>query len=398
MDDSEPLDDEGHLRLPFAPEDTAHPTGDGERSRGGESPSEPVTVREYLMERWLPSKQPRGEGGRRHRGSLGVGTYTTYRGDLEAYVLPRIGDQRLDRLTPDDLDHLYDQLETNGSARGRPLSPKTIANVHSLLHKAFADAVRRGDLDQNPADAVEAPRARRPITDVWSVDELRTFLEHVRHDRFYAAWLLFATTGMRRGEVAGLAWDDLDLEHGLVRVRWTLGNINGRATWKPTPKTRAGERTMSLDRDTVAALEAHRERQSAERLAAGRSWTEGAQRGLARHGARMGGVHLAGRPLRPPRALLAALRKACRGRRAPDHPSSRPPAHVRDRRPPTCHRLARRQGDLTTPRARLRRHHARHLRACAAGRRRGDGPRPRTPDHRRAGRTRRRPRMIAVER
>ncbi len=73
-------------------------------------------------------------------------------------------------------------------------------------------------MTRNVADAVEPPRADRTRTDVWTLDELRTFLTRVAEDRLYSMWLLFATTGMRRGEVAGLAWPDLDLDAGLVRL------------------------------------------------------------------------------------------------------------------------------------------------------------------------------------
>ena len=109
---------------------------------------------------------------------------------------------------------------------------------------------------------------------MWDLEQLRRFVVHVRSERLYAMWLLFATTGMRRGEVLGLAWDDLDLTAGAVRIRWTLGTVQGEVTWKPLPKTRAGERTLALDPATVDALLGWRKRQAEERLAAGPAWQE----------------------------------------------------------------------------------------------------------------------------
>lgn len=85
-------------------------------------------------------------------------------------------------------------------------------------------------------------------------------------------WLLFATTGMRRGEVAGLAWDDVDLVAGQVRISWTLGVVQNRPTWKPRAKSAAGERLMALDPTTVQALRNHRARQHEERLRIGPAW------------------------------------------------------------------------------------------------------------------------------
>ncbi|MGH8896067.1 MAG: tyrosine-type recombinase/integrase [Egibacteraceae bacterium] len=139
-------------------------------------------------------------------------------------------------MTADTLDTLYDDLEESGGRNRQGLSAKTVVNVHGVLHKALADAAKRGKLTRNPADVVEAPRAGRHEHNIWTVQQLRAFLRQVRGDEQYAAWPLFATTGMRRGEVAGLAREDLDLDAGTVRVTWTLGVIDNQATWNPGPK------------------------------------------------------------------------------------------------------------------------------------------------------------------
>lgn len=242
---------------------------------GSHVPTDRLTVAAWLTEEWLPSIKPRNAtAARRHRGTVSAATWDVYRGSLDRYVLPRIGGIRLQALTPGHLDELYDDLEAAGGRGGRPLSAKTVANVAGILHKALADAVRRGRLKRNPADAVSPPTATKAQTEWWSVDELRRFLVHVADDELYAAWLLFATTGARTGEVAGLTWTDLDLDQGWMRVDWTLGHVGHRLTWKPRPKSRAGERTMALDPATVAALREHRRRQLEERMLAGPAWNE----------------------------------------------------------------------------------------------------------------------------
>jgi integrase len=101
---------------------------------------------------------------------------------------------------------------------------------------------------------------------------LGAFLTEVRDDRLYAMWLLFATTGMRRGEVAGLAWGDVDLLAAQVRIAWTLGVVQSKPTWKRRPKSAAGERLMALDPMTIHALREHRKRQTEERLLVGSAW------------------------------------------------------------------------------------------------------------------------------
>jgi integrase len=107
----------------------------------------------------------------------------------------------------------------------------------------------------------------------WTLDELRDFLHEVRHDRLFPAYLLFATTGTRRGEVLGLRWCDVDLDQARLSVRQTLLTINYELHLSE-PKTRRSRRSISLDPATVSALRAHRKAQLEERLAWGESWRD----------------------------------------------------------------------------------------------------------------------------
>jgi integrase len=231
------------------------------------------TLGHYLREEWLPARKPKQrQAARGHRGQVSLHTWATNRMHLEAYVIPRIGPVPLQRITVEMLDALYDDLEESGGGNGEGLSATTVLHVHRTLHKALKDAVKRGKLTTNVAAIVDAPKASRARTETWDVGELRTFLERVRDDRVFAAWLLFATTGMRRGEVAGLALEDLDLDRARLQVDWTLGVVDNEVTWKPRPKSKAGERVMALDPATVKALRQHLARQAERRLVAGPAW------------------------------------------------------------------------------------------------------------------------------
>jgi integrase len=98
----------------------------------------------------------------------------------------------------------------------------------------------------------------------WTRDELRTFLSNAKDDRLYAAWVLLATTGMRRGELLGLRWTDLDFDNGHAAVRQTLSSVGGKVTFS-TPKTAKSRRNIPLDPATIEALRQHREAQDKER-------------------------------------------------------------------------------------------------------------------------------------
>jgi integrase len=182
-------------------------------------------------------------------------------------------------LTEIDEDEYVARIERNRSttSKGARLTRANNAQqkqgVHGMLHKALADAVRWGRLVRNAADAADQPRKSSPEMQVWTPEQMRSFLEHVRDDRLFAAWQLLSTTGMRRGELLGLRWADIDFERGSLAVRQVHTAVNYTVE-TGTPKTHKGSRTVSLDPATLAALRSHRRQQNEERLVWGGAWTE----------------------------------------------------------------------------------------------------------------------------
>jgi integrase len=216
-----------------------------------------TTVADYLRLQWLPVVQAR----------LRPGTWVEYRRKAETHLLPAIGQVPLQQLTTAMLNALYQQLLDRG------VGPRTVQYVHATIRKALNDAVRWGLLVRNPALHAAAPLPRRAEMRTWSAAELRSFLEFVAGDRLYAAWQLAAFTGMRRGEVLGLRWVDVDLDRARVAVRQTLV-VAGRQVVTSEPKTSPGRRSIALDPRTVAQLRAWRAAQLEERLAWGPAYRD----------------------------------------------------------------------------------------------------------------------------
>jgi integrase len=189
-------------------------------------------------------------------------------------VNPAIGSLLLQAVTPDQLSKLYRELHQSGGRQGRPLAPATVRRVHATLHRALKDAVAWGYLLRNPAAVAMKPKQRSVGSTqmrVWAAADVHGFLQHVRDDRLFALWRLAASTGMRRGELLGLRWEDVDLNVGRIGVRQTLTTVNHRVVYGE-PKSARSKRNIALDTETVTALREWRIQQSQERLAWGPAW------------------------------------------------------------------------------------------------------------------------------
>ncbi len=200
-------------------------------------------------------------------------TLASYRDYRDAYVTPIVGKTALQDLTAVRLNLLYNHLLKQGRVRKAAalpdgLAPKTVRNVHVMLRRALRDAVRWGYLAHNPAEDAEPPSTSGRKRKVWTPEQLRTFVEHARDDRFYALWLLVATTGLRRGELAGLRAEDFDLKAGKVTPAVPRVVVDGRAQ-ESEPKTSHGYRSLALDPVTTEAIQQHIKRWRAERRSTG---------------------------------------------------------------------------------------------------------------------------------
>ena len=192
-------------------------------------------------------------------------TLHSYQRNLELHVLPSLGAKRLQQITPTMLTTLYASLASDGR-NGARLSAKTISYIHAIVHKVLADAADADLVARNVADRAKPPRPARVTTreiQSWTADELGQFLTCVAGTRLEAVWRLAAMTGMRRGEVLGLRWSDLDLDAARLSVRQALVAV-GYEVLISTPKSHVA-RVIDLDAETVVKLREHRTRQGQER-------------------------------------------------------------------------------------------------------------------------------------
>lgn len=217
----------------------------------------PLTVKEFVTQ-WLESSRPR----------IRPTTWASYERALRCHILPDLGELPLQRLTPATLNTLYAKLLATTTSRGKLMSPKTVRNTHVVLRRALQDAVRWNLVPRNAADLADPPRTSRLEMKVWSAEQLRTFLEVTTEHPLHVAWFVAATTGMRRGEVLGLRWTDVDLEAGRLAVTRAITTVNNQII-VTEPKTARSRRSIALDAATVARLREHRKAQAKTRLLMG---------------------------------------------------------------------------------------------------------------------------------
>ncbi len=220
------------------------------------------------VEEWLRAIEP----------TVRPSTHYSYARNLRLHVLPYLGTTTLHAVDAGMLNGLYATLLASGRRdhEAGGLSPRSVRYVHTIAHRAFKDAVKWGRLARNPADAADPPRASssgRPESVTWTAEQLRTFLAGTRDNRHGTAYLVLATTGLRRGEALGLRWRDLDLAAGRAAIRQTVIAVR-HTPMLGTPKTAKGRRTITLDKGTVAALREHRKAQAVERLRMGSGWVD----------------------------------------------------------------------------------------------------------------------------
>lgn len=195
-------------------------------------------------------------------------TYEMRQRLIQRHILPALGDVPLVKLRPSDLQELYTAKLDAG------LSSQTVRHIHNILNPALKQAMREGLIARNVAQAVSPPKLvrtqeMRPLTR----EEVRQFLTAIRGDRLFAAFFLEMATGLRRGELLGLKWEDLDLTKGTLQVRRSLVRIrqdDGRSKLVfREPKTAKSRRLIPLPEEAVKVLKEHRRRQAEERLRLG---------------------------------------------------------------------------------------------------------------------------------
>ncbi|GBE22693.1 tyrosine recombinase XerC [bacterium BMS3Bbin01] len=219
-----------------------------------------LTFGAYLTTRWLPGKKLQ----------LARSTWDGYRRKIDPHILPTLGKVSVRRLRPHRLEVLYDQKLHPIDGTGA-LAPKTVLEIHLIIRGALNDAVRRGIVTRNVALVAHTPKLRaipKVEQQPWTAQQLQGFLRAAAGHRLFPALWLISTTGMRRSELLGLKWDDIDLDTATLSINRGLVSV-GYKTHISRGKTSNSRRAIDLDATTVQVLSSWRNWQQTEQAVVG---------------------------------------------------------------------------------------------------------------------------------
>jgi len=215
------------------------------------------TVEQFLTQ-WLED----------HKGAIRIRTYERYEELARLHILPALGHHPLQKLTPQHIQAFYTKKLKEG------LPPTTVNLLHALLHKALDDAVRLSAVTRNASDAASAPSRAHYEIQPFSIEQAQQFLVAARGHSMEALFVLAITTGMRRGEILAIKWQDVQFERNMLQVRRIFTRQPGNRYIEAKPKTEKSRRSILLAPIVVALLKQHRTRQLEARLKAGSQWQE----------------------------------------------------------------------------------------------------------------------------
>jgi integrase len=215
-----------------------------------------TTVAEYLRG-WLDADR-----------GLSPKTRERYRQLSEQQIIPHLGAIVLQNLRVAQVHDWHGTLLRSGGVGGRPLAARTVGHAHRVLHRGLERALRLELIPRNVARAVPPPKVEAKEVEILSPEQITDVLARLDGHPLHAIVAFALGTGMRRGEICGLAWGAIDLDAAVVHVERSLEETAEGLRFKP-PKTRHGRRTISLPANVIDVLREHRRRQAELRLLLG---------------------------------------------------------------------------------------------------------------------------------
>lgn len=224
------------------------------------------TVKKYTVEEWF------NEWLDTYCKNLKPRTIDDYRSKTERYIIPNLGKSQLTSLNPVQIQRFINRL-SEGYGEQKPLSPKSVKNIHGILHSALKQAIIAGVLTQNPADNTRLPKQKKPELKPLMDNSISDFLEVIKGDPFERVFMVDLFSGLRQSEILGLQWEDVDFAKGEITVCRQLQKERKGNGYLFLDETKNGKkRIVAVAPAVMDVLKAQRIKQMEWQLAAGEAW------------------------------------------------------------------------------------------------------------------------------
>ena len=212
------------------------------------------------------------------KNSIRATTYTNYHLAIENYIRPELGRMKMQDIRPEHIQKFLNNM-SSGKVRKIPLAPWTVNKAKVVLSGAFEQAIRNQIIQYNPVKATVPPKMEQQDIRVLTEDEQKEFMQAVKGHRLEALFLLTLATGLRKGEVIALTWDNVDFENRTISVKGSVSRVldpdtNKTYLIRSEPKTKSGRRQVLILSNMIPVLKEHKIRQDKEKKEAGSAWKE----------------------------------------------------------------------------------------------------------------------------
>ena len=222
-----------------------------------------ITVGDYFLNRWLENhKKPH----------IAITSYEGYKHTITKHLIPILGKIKLQDLRPDHLESYFNKKRKNGRLDSKKggLSENSLKKHYVLINEGLKRAVKLKLIKYNPAQAIDSPQPEKYKAPVMKEEEFVKLLEILKEDYFMYVFVKTALkTGMRRSELLGLEWNEVDLKKGFIKVRKTLLKTQGGSIHQNHTKNESSRREIKMSNDLINILKTHKKKQNELKLLLG---------------------------------------------------------------------------------------------------------------------------------
>ncbi len=194
-------------------------------------------------------------------------TRSAYEEHIRVHIKPSLGDIPLKQLSTRDIQQLYTNL-----LKERELSPKTVRNIHGVLHRTLEQAKLLGYIRVNLADAAVTPRMEKKQVETLDAEDIGKFLAAIRGTKYEYPLFVAVFTGLRQGELLGLTWDCVDFEHGMLLINKQHNRVKGDTEFRFASLKNDKARVLTVADEVIDVLKLQKQRQESWAAALGNGW------------------------------------------------------------------------------------------------------------------------------